>query len=331
MAERPVIYILHGDDEFAINEEVLGLESKVGDGATADMNISRIDGKGFSVDSLLTNTQALPFLAERRLVVLTNPLGSMKSPKVREKFLSILENIPQTTGLVIHIGRPLVNKYDKRKGVKHWLQKWSAGQGGRVFEKEYLLPHGPQMVKFILGRAIEFGGEFSGEAAHKLAQYVNENPRLASKEIEKLLVYVDFTRPVDAEDVEKLTPNNGEANVFQMVDALGNKDGGLALQLLHKLLEDDDPIRLFGMVVRQFRMLLLTKELLNKGLGEVEISRRLRIFPFVCRKLISQVRNFTIEALREIYHLLLDFDLSIKTGQLDGDTALDLLVTSLTN
>jgi len=331
MADRPVIYILHGDDEFAINEIISSLEKKVGEGDTSGMNITRLDGTGFALDTLLTTTQAMPFLSERRLVILTNPLGSMKSPKVREQFLSGLEKIPKTTALILQINRPLVSNYEKRKGSKHWLQKWAEQRGGRVFEKEYLLPQGQEMVYFIHRKAKEMGGEISDRAAYQLAEYVNDNPRLAALEIEKLLVYVNYQRAVEIGDVEKLTPNHGEANVFQMVDALSNRDSKLAQKLLHRLLEDDDPLRLFGMIVRQFRLLLLTKELINNGFGEAEIAKRLKIFPFVSRKLINQVRNFSMDDLINIYHQLLETDLSIKTGKIEGDTAINILVTSLTN
>jgi len=115
-----------------------------------------------------------------------------------------------------------------------------------------------------------------------------------------------------------------------MVDALGNRNGELALRMLHRLLDEDEPLRLFGMIVRQFRMLLQTREMLDSGFGESEISKRLKTYPFIARKLIGQVRNFTIEDLEAIYHKLLNTDKAIKTGQMAGDVALDMLVTSLT-
>jgi len=329
--DSPVIYIFHGDDEFAINELVSTLEEKVRESDTSGMNITRLDGAGFVLDNLVATTQAMPFLSERRLVILINPLGSMKSQKIREQFLSVLENIPETTALVLQINRPLVSTYEKRKGVRHWLQKWADNCRDRVFEKECLLPQGQEMVNFIQRKAKEMGGDIDERAAYHLAEFVNDNPRLAVLEIEKLLVYVDCKRPVEIGDVEKLTPNQGEANVFKMVDALSNRDSKIAQKLLNRLLEDDDPLRLFGMIVRQYRLLLLTKELSNNGYGEAEIAKKLKIFPFVSRKLINQVRNYSVDDLKNIYHQLLQTDLSIKTGKVEGGTAIDILVSSLTN
>jgi DNA polymerase-3 subunit delta len=273
----------------------------------------------------------MPFLAERRMVVLNDPLGGMKSPAIRDKFKSILEKIPVTTALILMIFQPLVDERDKRKGVQHWLQKWAADQGNRVYFREFMLPRGPQMARWIQNKAKELGGEFSPQAAGLLASYVNDDPRLATQEIEKLLAYANFNRPVDPDDVENLTPFNGESNVFEMVDALGHRNGQQALKLLHNLMEENDPLRLYGMIIRQFRLLLLTRELLDAGQREAEIARELKTHPFVVGKLMGQVGNFSIKELDDIYHKLLGVDESIKTSQIEADVALDILVTALTN
>lgn len=330
MTEKPVVYILHGDDEFAISQFVASMEEKMGDPATAGMNITQIDGRALQLDELVSTTRAMPFLAERRMVVLSDPLGGMKSPTVRDKFKSILGEIPPTTALVLMIFHPLVDERDKRKGVQHWLQHWAADQGGRVYLREFLLPRGPQMTRWIQNKAKELGGEFSPQAAGLLASYVDDDPRLAVQEIEKLLAYANYRRPVDPDDVENLTPFSGESSVFDMVDALGHRNGQQALKLLHNLLEQDDPLRLFGMIIRQFRLLLLTRELLDAGQREAEIAKTLKTHPFVVGKLMGQVRNFTLETLDDIYHKLLEVDVSIKTGQIEADVALDTLITALT-
>jgi len=330
MADAPIVYIFHGDDEFAIADFIAGIETKMGDPATASMNITRLEGQSTSLNALVSATHAMPFLTDRRLVVLNDPLGRMKSPTAREKFKSTLESIPSTTALVLVIHRPLVSPRDKRKDVQHWLQVWGAGQAGRVYIREFSLPQGHEMMTWIQNKAVEFGGVFSSQAAAQLAEYVREDPRLAAQEIEKLLAYVNYKRPVDPDDVEQLTPYAGEGNVFEMVDALGNRNGPLALRMLHRLLEEDEPLRLYGMIVRQFRLLLLTRELLDAGNREAEIAKQLKTYPFVARKLIGQVRHFSLKSLEEIFRKLLEVDEAIKTGQVPAEVVLDTLITSLT-
>ena len=130
---KPVVYIFHGDDEFAIRQALIEIESQMGDSPTAAMNTTTLDGRNLNLDELIQATHAMPFLAERRLVVLTDPLGSLKSSTDRDKFKSILENTPATTALVIQISKPLVDPRNRRKGQTHWLEKWRDTQEGRVY------------------------------------------------------------------------------------------------------------------------------------------------------------------------------------------------------
>lgn len=329
MTQNPVVYIFHGDDEYAIAENVSELETKVGDPTTAAMNITRIEGSSFSFNNLGAATNAMPFLAERRLVILSDFLGNLNSPSLREVFTSFLEKIPPTTGLILVINHPLVSEKDKRHGSRHWLQKWAEQQEQPVYEREFLLLKGDAMATWIQNRAVELGGSFSRQAAIVLASYVQEDPRTAAQEIEKLLSYVNRERPVEVDDVQLLTPDAGEGNVFKMVDAIGMQNGPLALRMLHQLLESEDPFRLFGMIVRQFRLLLLTRELLDSGNNPTEIARQLKTHPFIVQKLMGQVRNFSIVSLEKIYEELLDVDEAIKTGKIPIEVALDTLITSL--
>jgi DNA polymerase III subunit delta len=330
MADKPVVYLLHGDDEYAIAQFIANMEAKMGDPSTAGMNITHFKSGNLPFDELTAVAQSMPFLAERRLVVLHDPLANMQSAKVRQRFKDILECIPATTALVIVINRPLVAARDKRHGKQHWLQKWGQAQGERTFQKEFLMARGPELVRWIQSRARDEGGEISPDGAAVLASLVDDDPRLAAQEISKLLAFVNYSRPVEPDDVEYLVVSIGGGDVFAMVDALGNQNGQLALRMLHQLLDDDEPLRLFGMMIRQFRLLLLTRELVDAGYREGDIARELKTYAFVVRKLIPQARNFSTETLEDIYQRLLDIDEAIKTGQIEGDVALDTLVTALT-
>ena len=330
MAEKPVIYILHGDDEYAIAQFVSNMEAKLGDPSTAGLNITHFEKGSLPLEEIAAVVQSMPFLAERRLVVLHDPLSGMQSSKVREQFKGLLAKVPPTTALVLVISRPLIPHRERRSGKQHWLQKWAREHKGRVYEKELFLARGPEMVRWIQNQAKKADGEITSEAAALLANLVDEDPRIAVQEIDKLLAYVNYSRAVEPDDVEHLVAYVGGGDVFAMVDALGEGDGKIALRMLHQLLEGDDPLRLFGKIVRQFRLLLLTRELLDLGCREDEIARVLKTFPFVVRKLIPQTRNFSIESLEEIFRRLLDIDEAIKTGKIEGDVALDTLVTALT-
>jgi len=330
MAQKPVIYLLHGDDEYALAREISAMEAKMGDCSTAAMNITRVEKGSFDYVRVTAATQAMPFLTDRRLVILFDPLSNLKGSIQRDRFKKFLEKIPPTTALVLIITRPLVSYQEKKKNKRHWLQVWAQTQNGRVYEKEHMLPRGPQMARWIQVQAREKKGEITPQASGLLSSMVGDNPRIAVQELDKLLAYVNYHRAVEIDDVEHLVAYERDGDVFAMVDAIGMRDGRKALRTLHQLLEDDEPLRLFGMIVRQFRLLLLTHELLDAGHREQDIARQLKIHPFIVRKLIPQTQNYSMVSLEAIYRRLLTIDEAIKTSQMEADIALDMLITALT-
>jgi len=114
-----------------------------------------------------------------------------------------------------------------------------------------------------------------------------------------------------------------------MVDALGNRNGRVAFAMLHRLLSHQDALSIFGMVVRQFRFLLQSREILDNGGGEADVVRLLKLHPYVARKFVAQAQRFTLPDLEAIYHRLLNIDIAAKSGQMDGELSLDLLIADL--
>lgn len=330
MVEKPVVYLLHGDDEFAIAQFIAEMERKLGEPAAAQMNTTRLEKDKLALDELVMAVQAMPFLAERRLVIVYEPLSSLKSAAMRARFQQILANVPPTTALALVIAKPLQSYQDKKNHKLHWLQKWAADQEeGRVYEKVFLTARGPELVRWLQKYTKSEGGELTPEGAAILVGLIGEDARVAVQEINKLLAYVNYSRPIEPDDVEYLVAQVGSSDVFAMVDALGNRQGRQALRMLHQLFEEDDPLRLMGMVVRQFRLLIQTRELLDAGYRQDDIARELKTHRFVIGKIIHQARNFSQSALEMIYRELLEIDQAIKTGQMEGDIALETFIARL--
>ena len=322
----PAVYLLHGEDEYAIAQFVTEIESKLGDGASAEMNISRLDGRNFDPGDLLSIAGAMPFLADRRVVVYTNFLARLNSPSARKHFEEILEKVPATTALLLVEYRTLTEDKDRRKGKLHWLERWATQHPEQAYVKQFSTPKGPAFARWIERQAKQAGGQFEPEAAALLGTLVGEDPRLAENEIQKLLAYVNYQRPVGPEDVQVLTADSAQGDIFVLVDALGTRNGRQASGMLRRLLEEQDPFSIFGMVVRQFRLLLLAREVIESGGRDREVASQLRIHPYVAGKVSEQARRFSISLLEAVYHRLLDLDEGMKTGQIAADLALETLV-----
>lgn len=328
MPETPRIFLLHGNDEFAIAEHIEKLCAGFSDPTAAEMNIARFDGRtGLDFEALNTAANAVPFLAPRRVVVLTHPLAIFGSPEGRKKLLKLLEETPPTTTLA------LIEHEEFRRD--HWLLKWAVSHTGAQSEPPagvhvYNLPKRWEMPRRIEAEAKKQGGQIQPDAAARLAERVGEDTRIAAQEITKLLTYVNFERPITLVDVEQASIVSAQGSVFDLVDSLGQGDGRKAQRLLHQLLENEEAFEFWGMVIRQFRLLLQAREILDENGSQLEVQQELGLHEFVAGKVTAQARRFSLPTLEAIYHKLLEIDEGAKTGQITLDTALDALVVELT-
>lgn len=333
MAETPpVVYVFNGEDEFAIAEAVNDLQKRLDDNpATADMNTTRLDGNTYNPDQLLTVAGAMPFLARRRLVILTHPLAKLKTEPQREKFRSMLENLPPTTALVLIEDRVLTGSKERKDPKKHhWLERWATDHPERAIFKTYFAPKGGELVKRIQMSSQAAGGRIDPDAAARLADLVDADLRVAQQEIGKLLAYANYARPITYDDVELLTADTGQGDVFVLVDSLAARDGRSAMQMLRRLMDYNDYFSLYGMIARQFRLLVQAREILDGGGQQGDIQRQLKLHPFVAEKLTGQARRLGASDLEAAYHRLLEVDTAVKTGLASGTLALEFFVTAFT-
>lgn len=330
---QPSIFIVHGDDETAVAVFLQERVAALGDSGIAELNLSRLDARQASDEELRAAACAIPFLADRRLLILMHPLARLATKDAQEQFCAFLQNLPPTGEIVLVIEDRLVYRRGTRAwgtlNDQHWLVKWAAGQRERARLVPFPLPTQQEMPGWIRKQAQEIGGQFTPAAAYALAGYVENNTRLAKLEIEKLLNFVDYRRPVEPDDIELLTANTSQGNIFEMVDALSSGDPRNSLRLLHKLLEEEDEFALFGMVVRQFRLLLLTREILDEGGRLEQVMQELRLPKFSAEKFTGQARRFSVGRLEQIYRRLLEIDEALKTSQITFPLAMDTFVAEM--
>ena len=319
----PTIHFLYGNDEFAIARRLKEFESDFPDPTSADMNIARLDAKSVSDNDLNNAINAMPFLAKHRLVTLANPSAKYNKPDARKKFLAFLETITDTTRLVIY------ESVESKEAEKHWINKWA--QKSKLAQTQaFMLPKPRDMAGWIVNETKRQGGQIEPRAAAKLAEMIGVETRQAAQEISKLLAYVNWARQVKVEDVEAVSVVTAEPYIFAMVDALATGNGKVAQKLLRGLLENDEPFSVWGMVIRQFRLLLLTNEVMETRGAANDVAQALGIHPFVAGKMTEQARRFSLPALEKIHHRLLQIDEAAKTGGMTLDAALEMFVVEMT-
>src|SRR5215211_1005769 len=319
----PNLYFLCGNDEFAITRKLKEFESDFPDPTSADMNTARLDARSMDENDLNNAVNAIPFLAKRRLVLLQNPSSKYNNPNARKKFLAFLEKTSETTRLV------MFESVEPKEAERHWLVKWAEKNSKSIQTKAFMLPRLKAMTGWIINETKNQDGKIDPRAADMLKEMVGVDTRQAGMEIAKLLAYVNWARPITGSDVEAVCIVTSQQSVFDFVDALSNGNGKSAQHLLHRLLENDDPFSLWGMVVRQFRLLIQAREILDGRGNQNDVARSLGVHPFVAEKTTQQATHFSIETLEQIYRRLLKIDEEVKTGQITLDLAMDTLVVEL--
>ncbi len=320
----PNIFFLFGNDEFAVSRKLKEFESDFTDPTSADMNTARLDARSMTENDLNNAVNAMPFLATRRLVLLANPSAKYNNVSTRKKFFEYIEKAPDTTRLVMY------ESVEPRDAEKHWLVKWAEKNSKLIQTRAFMLPRLKDMTGWIVNEMKSQGGQIEARAAELLKDMVGVDTRQAGMEIAKLLAYVNWARQVKVEDVEAVCIVTSQQSVFDFVDALSNGNGKSAQHLLHRLLETEDMFSLWGMVVRQFRLLIQAREILDGRGNKDDMARAVQIHPFVAEKAMQQAARFSIESLESIYRKLLKIDEGVKTSQITLDLALDTLVVELT-
>jgi DNA polymerase III subunit delta len=335
--------LLHGDDEFSAREELARLRASGG----FDFNQDTFTGDDADFAQMHAICDTLPFLSERRLVVLlglpkpkrggdeddedaaepaekpAKPGGKGKKGKAAgpspRAFIQALADyaphVPETTTLVVIAGKlepssPLLK---------------AAQQHGSA--RAFMPPKGAQLEEWITRHAQAGDARITSEAAQLLVESLGaENLRLLDSEIEKLCVAVGRDGRIGVEQVRALTPQISQARVFDLTDALARRDHQRALALLHEqLAHGAAPQMILGLIAVQTRRLIQVKAMAERGMRAGQIADAVGLAPFVADKTIALARQFSFAQLEAAHRALLDVDVALKSSRMSAELALDLL------
>ena len=339
-----MFYLLHGNDEFTCREHLKQLRQQ-GDFA---YNQDRYTGGEVSLATITATCNTFPFLSEQRLVILDglpkkrrgedassgsptpaeSAEGGGKGRKKKggaetragfEKGLAeAIPNMPDTTVLIVLVDEELLASHPLVKVAESY---------GKVLQST--LPKGAGLESWIKKRAQARSVKISGEAVTMLADFIGNQLRLLANELEKLATYVGAGNTIEASHVRLLSAQVQEARIFDLTDALAQRNRTLALNLLHSLLADGlHPLAMLPTITSQVRNLLLVKELATSGLRSTQIASALGLAPFLVDKALRNIGKFSTAQLEHTYHQLLETDAALKRSRLTPEMALDLLVVN---
>ena len=355
-----MFYLLHGDDEFTAHEQLKKLRQQ----GKFEYNQDTYYGGETTFATIIATCNTFPFLTDQRLVIVeglpkkrrgesaTSTPGSDESATTTpsaasatgkggrakkgkksgkstaetragfEKSLAeYIPHLPDSSVLIVLV--------DEVLDANNALVK-AASQHGQAIQST--LPKGAAIETWIKKRAQSIGSTISPDAAALLANLIGNQLRLLANELDKLATYAGNGATITIDDVRKLSAHVQEARIFDLTDALAQRNRTQALNILHDLLADGEPpLKLISTITSQVRSLLLVKELAQKGMRSAQIASTIGIAPFIADKALRQVGKFTPAQLEGAYRQLLATDATLKRSRMTPEAALDLLVVGFAN
>lgn len=327
------LYVFQGDDALAIQDAFAQVVEQFADDGWLEINTTMLDGVVVSITDVANAVNMLPLGGGRRLTLLRDVLSFANSKEKQEFMRKLLSDYADSTILILIVYDSKKYQYGKVDWEKvkrtHWLKKAVNASKKNFLWLEFPLPNSREMPGWIMQEAEKQGGKFEGAAAAELARLVETNTLQARHEIAKAISYVGEGKPISREDVRLLCPPSTEEKIFSLVDAVGKRDARSALALLQRL-QIALPIQyIFSMVVRQIRLLIVAKEILECKGTAGDLQSAAGVPSFVAKKLFAQSSHFKMQELEIIYRQLDRMDEATKMGRGSLERMLETMIADL--
>ncbi|MBE3570100.1 MAG: DNA polymerase III subunit delta [Bacillales bacterium] len=317
------LYLVYGPETFFMNELKQKLLQYALNEEDMDFNFSSYDLEETPVELAIEDAETLPFLGERRLVVLHNPVF-LKAEKLKEKvehnIKRLLDYIEKPAPYSIVVFAAPYEKLDERKKITKLLkEKAETFEAKKLNEKEIMI--------WIKERAKANNTEIEDAAVQQLMTLAGMNLMILASEIDKLSMYAIETKVIDAGMVERLTARSLEQNVFSLVDKIVDGKIEEVFEIYYDLLkQNEEPIKLLAIIASQFRLIYQVKELARKGYGQQKMAAFLKVHPFRVKLALEKARKFTEEDLMRVIDLLAECDYAMKTSAMDNKMVIELFL-----
>ena len=321
-------YIFYGKEYYLIENAIKEIKSTLNEGMI-DFNLDVIDGKETTLDQLISSIETLPFMDDKKVVILKD-FELLKGKKKNftdedEKyFTDYVDNIPSTTTLVLVVygdidkRKSLIKKVSKNGVVFNCdklsdmdLFKWVK----KKFEINKVIIDNAQVMYFI-----DQEGYRDKNSEKTLSDLENE--------INKISSFVGKENKVTNDIIDQLSQKKVENDIFKLIDYVGQKNSSDAMKILSDMLyEGESVFGIFSMIARQFKVIMQVRQLQLQGHSSKSIADRLKLHPFVVGKALKQTKNFSDEIIIDILNSILESDFKIKNGLVRDTLAIEMLIS----
>ena len=308
------VYLLYGEERYLRRQYANRLKDALC-GQDDGMNTHFYEGKDISVGEIIDLAETLPFLAPRRVFFIKNS-GLFKSGG--EKLAEYLSAPNETSYFVF-----TESEVDKRSKLYKTVQS-------KGYAAEFGLQDENSLMRWAAGILNREGKKITESTMQLFLSKTGTDMENIQMELEKLICYCMDRDVVTAQDVEAVCTSRISNHIFDMINAIAEKQTQKALELYYDLLAlKEPPMRILFLIARQYNLLLQTKELKARGYDNKTISSKIGVPPFIAGKYTAQAARFKTSVLRGAVRRCVEAEEAVKTGRMNDILSVELLILSV--
>ena len=311
------IYVVSGKDAFLVGEECRRLLDALLPAEQRAMALYQVPGKEADITEVLDELRTLPFLAERRVVLITDADEFISANRdLLEKYF---EN-PSPSGVLV------LRAQTWRKNTRLAKKLSAVGEHVAVGEMK-----ASQLPGYVANYArTTHDKTMTRPVCEMLVELAGDDPGRLSSEVDKLAMYVDRRKTISCEDVEKLIGQNRMFNAFAVIDAITAGDAAGAVGRLRNMFAADKSaeFKVVGAFAYHLRKMFAAKALMEQGLNRRAVIGQLRLWGNL-DGFFGQLSRMSLQRIGSILAELARIDYSIKTGRQTCKVAVEQLVLTL--
>ncbi len=305
-------YLLYGEERYLVNLYTEKIRRALLSEEDELMNLSVLESPK-NLSDVLATLDTLPFMAEKRLLILKNS-GYFQPGDDYSELASALEESELSVVVFAE------EKVDKRSK----LYKTVSSLGRAV---EFKTQPEEVLTRWLAQEARKAGKSLSPSAAAYLVHFSGSDMTNLTKQLQKICAYLGAREEIRREDIAAIATPDIDDNIFAITDAIANKKAASAMKVYSDLISNGEaPQRVLYMIVRQFRQLLRSCILSKEGKSLTEIASVLGLRDSVTSIIVRQSRQFGEENLRQVLEELLEMDASSKNGNMEANDACMLII-----
>lgn len=305
-------YIIAGDEQYLISNFIKTLKTALFSTDTENLNYQYFDVNKANIEEVINTAKTVPFLTKMRLVVIDN-IEKAKN-QGRESLINYLANPSKFACIVV--------LYKGTSKLPAYIKKMA--EHGELISFKH--PYENELGYWVKLIAKRYGKTITDEAILLIIEIVGNNLSRLDNEINKLSAYVGNKKEIELADAEEMISHVKLHNIFELTDALGDKDTRKGLKYLKALLSAGEHyLVILAMIIRYYKRLLTAKLMLDK-FSRIEIAGKLGVSKFFMKNFLASVDKFEVIELKNIYSSLAQLDKKIKTGRGEPKTLLERFV-----